>query len=80
MTPEQRVNLLNEFSQPEGKDTMTFTIKRVSVEEGKSFSKEALDELGEQVMLFIGARIMARWKRSKEPPTIAAISVTVKAG
>lgn len=51
-----------------------------NIEPGQSFSAEAMDEFGSQIMLFIGGRIMARWKQTGEPPTISKVTVKVDVG
>lgn len=82
MTPEERQRLFAKYSEPKGKHSMEFTMKRgeENLEPGQSFSAEAMDEFGSQIMLFIGGRIMARWKQTDEPPTITKVTVKVDVG
>lgn len=46
---------------------------------GRTVSRLALDTTVHQISAWIEARIIERWERTKEPPTIIKISVTVDA-
>lgn len=80
MNDEQKKKLFESFSDPAGKNKMVFEVRRVNIEDGKSFSKDACDGLMDQIFLFVGARILARWKGTKEPPSIVKVEVKVNAG
>ena len=58
----------------------SFAIERETIEEGRSFSSEAVDDLLVLVGLWIGSRIMRRWDETSEPPTVLDVSVTVDVG
>lgn len=53
-------------------------IERGEVEAGRTFSSDAFKALGDQVMVFIGARVMRRWDDTNEPPTVLRAIVTVE--
>lgn len=82
MTPEERQRLFTKYSEPKGKHSMEFILQRgeKDIQPGQSFSAEEMDEFGSRIMLFIGGRIMARWKQTGEPPTIATVVVKVDVG
>jgi len=57
-------------------DSLDFEVER-RPEEGVSFSADALDLLGRQVMVYVGTRVMRRWATTAEPPTVLRVTVTV---
>jgi len=74
------VTLLDEFEQfleidgPE----MDFVVQRDSIEEGTSFSAEALDAVSDQIIMWMGSRILRAWNQRNEPPSHLKISVSVE--
>jgi hypothetical protein len=60
-------------------DTHYFTIERVTVQPGKTFSREAMDNLFDTMEAWVEARVITRWEETGEPPTVMRVSVTVNA-
>ena len=80
MTDEEKQFLFDHYLKPEHGDHMTFRVQRGEVQQGRTFSAEALDEMHEQIGMFIGARILNRWQTTTEPPTIVTVKVDVIVG
>lgn len=57
----------------------SFEIKRTRVQEGATFSADAMDELNAQLVAFVGTRLMRRWKATNEPPSVLRVDITVVA-
>lgn len=70
----------NEYEKMMAKDgpTVTIEVQREIVEEGRSFSAEALDHAAWTAKQWIGSRVMRRWNETGEPPTACKITVTVE--
>ena len=58
-------------------DECSFEVIRERIQPGKTFSEEALANMTQAIVLFIGGRIMARWEKTKEPPSILKVDVKV---
>lgn len=58
--------------------TMIFTIRRVTIQDGRTFSEEALDGIIEGIRIWIGTRLMKSWDANGEPPVSMDITVTVE--
>ena len=61
-------------------DEAVFEVRRERIQPGRSFSEDAMEDLIDEVTLFVGARLMARWDRTGEPPTVLRIHVKVDVG
>lgn len=61
------------------RDDMNFVVERGEIVEGRTFSAEAMEGMLDGLGLFVGARIMARWKRTGEPPSRVSVQVVVEA-
>jgi len=79
MDQQRRDRMVERFRRA-NTDEMTFRVKREEVQEGASFSAQAMDEILQQVNLFIGARMIERWERTGEPPTIMDVKVSMAFG
>lgn len=77
MDEDAKVGLWREFMGMPDMD-FDYELHKVSVQPGRSFSEEAIGELMEVVMIFIGTRVMQRWERTNEPPTFMRVSVKVE--
>lgn len=75
MSEQYRNELVNEMMIWDGEEA-EFTLERGHIEPDKTFSVEALDRLHDQLMVFVGTRVMRRWDTTHEPPT--ALTVTIK--
>lgn len=71
--------LLENFLQIDG-DEFVFDLRRETLQEGRSFSPEAMDQINVAIATFIGSRLMRRWDRTGEPPTYMAVKVVVDVG
>lgn len=60
--------------------TIELIVGRGSIQEGRSFSQEAIEELHADMVSWVGTRIMRRWERTQEPPTYLKVVVTVEVG
>ena len=54
-----------------------FEIHRETIQEGRTFSAEAMAGLDAQLMAWVGTRIMRRWDTTNEPPTVVRVSIVV---
>ena len=59
-------------------DQVTLVIERGFIEPGKSFSVEAIEVVRNQLILFIGARLMAAWDKRGVPPTRCKINMEME--
>jgi len=57
---------------------MEFEVRKATVEPGRSFSSEALDRLGSEMLAFVAATLISSWKEREEPPTFLDVKVTVE--
>jgi len=60
-------------------DTHHFTIEREFVQPGRTFSREAMDNLFAMMAAWVEARVIVRWDETNEPPTVLRVGVTVNA-
>lgn len=60
--------------------TLEFEVRRTEIDEGRSFSEEAMTALVDDVTRWIGTRLMRRWDQAGEPPTVMSVIVTVNCG
>jgi hypothetical protein len=69
-------HLLDEWAAQQTNET-TMAIERGFVQPGRSFSREAVEELAFAITLFIQARLIHRWEKTNEPPTAATVHIKV---
>jgi hypothetical protein len=62
------------------KDQISFEVRRETVQHGRSFSAKAMESLHEEMMTFIGARLVERWESTGEPPTVMTVKISVQFG
>jgi len=55
-----------------------FRIERDTIEAGRTFSADALDDLVALLRLWVATRIEARWEHTGEPPTVLDVSIRVE--
>jgi len=60
-------------------DTLELVIERAQVVEGVTFSAAAMEQLHDQLLVYVGTRLMRRWEATDEPPTRLFVSITVTA-
>lgn len=56
------------------------TVEKLEVEFGRSFSADALSGLHDQMIAYVGTRIMRRWNETGEPPTFVRVEMRVTVG
>lgn len=78
MSEQYRSHLVNEMMTWDGEEA-EFVIERTRIDPGLTFSVEAMEKLHDQVLVFIGTRIMRRWDATQEPPTALTVSIKVVA-
>lgn len=61
-------------------DALDIKVERASVQEGRTFSAEAMHDLSNTFNTFVMARLLARWDRLGEPPTALTVHVTLDIG
>ena len=59
-------------------DEATLITERVRVDPGVSFSPEAMENLTNQMALFVGTRVLLRWNKTNEPPTRLVVHLRVE--
>ena len=57
--------------------TLEIEVVRETIQEGRSFSSDAMDGAIESASAWIGSRVMRRWNETGEPPTALRITITV---
>jgi hypothetical protein len=57
-------------------EPVTFTIERDSIQEGRTFSPDAVKSLVGEMTVFILSQVSKRWEQANEPPT--ALMVTLQ--
>jgi hypothetical protein len=60
--------------------SMDFVVEREALEPGKSFSKDAMDAVNQEMILWVGSRVMRAWQQRNEPPSYLKITVTAEVG
>jgi hypothetical protein len=63
------------YNQPD--NVMAFKIDKTRIEEGRSFSAEAIQLLREELLIFLGARLCKHWEQTGQPPVHMTALVTV---
>lgn len=58
---------------------LEIVMERKTVDPGVSFSAEAMDDLGTQLMVWVGTRVMRRWQATGEPPTALVVRIHAEA-
>ena len=59
--------------------TFRWEVEREHIQPGRSFSREALDLLRDQLLAFVEARCMVRWEMTGEPPSKLWVELRVVA-
>jgi len=80
LTKRDRAELLARFSDETFPDTQIFSIERTELATGTTFSAAALEKYHDLIKLYIGGRILARWQRTKEAPTIIKVEIKIAVG
>lgn len=75
MSKEYREQLMPEMMTWDTEEA-DFVVERARIDPGTTFSAEAMEHLHDQLLVFVGTRIMRRWNKTGEPPT--ALTVTIK--
>lgn len=58
-------------------ESCDFEVERTVYQPGLSFSEVAMDELVQNIGLWVGTRIMRRWQATNEPPTVCKVAMKV---
>jgi hypothetical protein len=59
---------------------LKFEVERGTIEKGKTFSMEAVENVAEQIGTFILSQIAKRWDATNEPPTQLQVTVRCDLG
>jgi len=72
--------MMQAFADPEGADTANFTIQRPleKVKDGLTFSQDVVEQLKDDVFLFIGGRICAFQDGTGKPAQKVTVKVIVE--
>lgn len=76
MTTEYREVLWPRMMEMDGTD-LEMVIERETVERGASFSAVSMEALYDELICFVGTRIMRRWDQTSEPPTALRVEISV---
>lgn len=76
MSVEYRQAMWLVMSEMEG-DEIELLVERAREQRGRSFSEDALEKLHDELIVFIGTRIMRRWDTTSEPPTLLRVELKV---
>ena len=74
-----REELYDAFLEMDG-SYIELVVERTRDQHGRSFSVEAMEGLNDQVITWIGTRIMRRWNATNEPPTLLRVELRVTVG
>jgi hypothetical protein len=74
-----RMQYFEAFLETDANELNT-TVQRETIQQGRTFSKEALDDLHDQMIAFVGAALKRRWDKTGEPPTHMEITLKVDVG
>lgn len=58
---------------------LELVVERVQVGHGVTFSAEAMEQLHDQMLVWVGTRVMRRWNTTHEPPSRLTVEITVTA-
>lgn len=75
LSPEE---LFDAFLTYDGND-YEFHVVRGTVEEGKTFSPEAIQHLANNMSAYVMSRVARRWDETNEPPTALSVKINVEA-
>lgn len=56
-------------------EALTFSVERSTVEEGRTFSPDAIKTLSAAMIEFILAQVSKRWEQTNEPPTLLTVKI-----
>jgi hypothetical protein len=59
-------------------DTIDLHVERETIEPGRSFSREAMEELGVQMSMWVATRVARRWDATDVPPTALKVTLIVE--
>jgi hypothetical protein len=77
--PSSDRQALMEYYLSKGGEEMSFQISYGGDDpENRTFSMEAIDATNNEILAFLGARIMNFWNEEKKPPHHCEINVTVE--
>lgn len=74
--PQNEDDLYNHFLR-DADDEYVFVIERSNKEDDRTFSQEALQDMRDNLFLFLGARIVAYWENTGKPAKKISAHVTV---
>jgi hypothetical protein len=77
--PDSPAGVLWAAAQETGSFRWVISRDHHNIQPDKTISREAMDAVVLQISAWIEARIMERWRRTNEAPTIVTISVRVDA-
>jgi len=78
MSEANRERLWPEMMSVDG-DIAHLVVERVTIQEGRTFSADAMEHLHDQFIVWVGTRLMRRWEQTGEPPTALLVEVRVVA-
>ena len=59
-------------------EELRLRVERESIQPGRSFSEEAMNTLGLDMMTWVGTRLKRRWDQTGEPPTLLTVTLRVE--
>lgn len=76
MGEDTRKMLWARFMEMDGTE-IDLEVHRDGIQPGRTFSAEAMEMLHDEMLVWVGTRIMQRWEATNEPPTVVRVSVSV---
>lgn len=58
-------------------ESIEMEVTRATIEEGRSFSEEAMRELTHSMESWVVTRLLRRWDATGEPPTVVKVAMRV---
>ena len=58
-------------------DEVELRVDRERRQPGRSFSEAAMEQLHDEMLVFVGTRVMRRWDSTAEPPTLLRVELRV---
>lgn len=70
------MTLWDEMMRIDGEE-IELVVERVEIQLDRTFSKEAMSLLTEQMATFVATRVMRRWDATSEPPSALRVELKV---
>lgn len=77
-TPQQEKGILDKYADPEFSDTVSFSLTKTNHEPGRLFSRLSLERFLHNVRIYIGARILGNYTKTKKEPEVLLVHIQIE--